>query len=355
MRKKIVITGASGIVGRALLKKYLDAGCEVIALSRKPPLLPGLGRREEALLTWEKADVSLPAFGLAEETWAAVRRQTKILFHLAARTDFKDKNAASYLPVNLAGVQHALRLAEEAGAPFHHVSTAFVCGTWQGLFRENNLNLGQEFRNGYEESKNLGESFLQEAMQSSPLPVTIHRPGIVVENEPTPASGKTFGPFLFLDAVARLREGAAKKGLHGIPCLRVLGNRRAHLPLVFAEDVAEALMRAASLPESAGRVLQLVAPRPVGNDLLEEAFNAAFGLRAACFAESAEFAASAANGMEALLAKKTQPYAGYLDLRVRFSRENLDDLCGGSALPTPNSEALGRAFAAFLAIRARGA
>ncbi|MFH1019728.1 MAG: SDR family oxidoreductase [Pseudomonadota bacterium] len=350
MKEHIVITGASGLVGRALLRNYLAQGRPVIALSRKPPLLSDLTPALQPLLSWHWADVSLPRLGLPPETYTAICNKAEMVFHLAARTDFKDAAAASYLPVNLSGVEHALTLAQEAKAPLHQVSTAFVCGDWAGEFREADLDLGQHFRNGYEESKFLGESFLH-GIPAASVPITIHRPGIVVERNPSAGSGKTFGPFLFLDAVARLRDSAKAKGVAALPPLRVQGNRQAHLPLVFDDAVAEALVRLAAKPESAGQVFQLVAPQPVGNFLLEDAFNEAFGQPAARFAGGEEFSRLPANSLEALLARKTTPYAAYLDLSVRFTRTNLDTLAGSKTLPTPTQAEMTQAFRAFLAAR----
>lgn len=354
MKEHLVITGASGLVGRALLRNYLSRGCPVIALSRKPPVLPDLAPACLQLLSWHWGDVSLPGLGLDPATYVEVCDKARMVFHLAARTDFKDGTAASYLPVNLEGVKHVLALAQEAKAPLHHVSTAFVCGDWPGEFREGDLDLGQHFRNGYEESKFLGESFLHGVMAASaPVPITIHRPGIVVERNPSAASGKTFGPFLFLDAVARLRDSAQAKGVAEPPTLRVQGNRAAHLPLVFDDAVAEALVRLAANPESAGRVFQLVAPQEVGNFLLEDAFNEAFGQPAARFAGDEEFNDRPANPLDALLARKTTPYAAYLDLSVHFTRSNLDAIAGAETLPTPNQAELALAFKAFLAARSQ--
>mgnify|MGYP001468008761 CR=1 FL=1 len=347
MKEHIVITGASGLVGRALLAKYLDQGCPVIALCRKPPALPS-----NPLISWHWGDVSLPYLGLDPATYAEVCGKARMVFHLAARTDFKDATAASYLPVNLGGVEHALSLAQDAEAPLHQVSTAFVCGDWPGEFREADLDRGQGFRNGYEESKFLGESFLHGVLSSAAVPITIYRPGIVVERNPSAASGKTFGPFLFLDAVARLQEMAAADTPEP-SALRVLGNRAAHLPLVFDDAVAEALVCLAAKPESAGKVFQLVAPEPVGNELLEDAFNEAFGQPAARFAGADEFTGQPADRLETLLARKTTPYAAYLDLSVRFTRHNLDALAGPETLPTPTQAELTLAFKAFLAARSQ--
>ncbi|MFZ5775663.1 MAG: SDR family oxidoreductase [Thermodesulfobacteriota bacterium] len=351
MNRAVVVTGASGIIGRMLVSGYLAEGVAVIALSRTRPNLLTLGQDSARLLEWHEADVSQPRLGLAPACYAEVARRAGQVFHLAARTDFKDQSPESYLPVNVAGVQHALALAEAAQAPLHQVSTAFVCGDFSGEFGEDDLALGQGFRNGYEASKFLGESMLREAMAAATVPVTIHRPGIVVERHPSATSGKTFGPLLFLDAVDRLRESALNKSGHLPPILRVAGNRAAHLPLVFDDAVAACLRHCASRPEARGKTLQLVAPQPVGNAVLEAAFNDAFGCEAACFASPSDFANQAMTGLEALLARKTVPYAGYLDLGVRFRRNHLDELLGPEALPTPSRQELADSFRLFLEAR----
>lgn len=351
MKNAIVITGASGIIGRRLLAGYLADGIPVIALSRTRPALPGLAPTVTALLTWHPADVAQPRLGLGPDLYAEVARRASLVFHLAARTDFREQSPESYQPVNVNGVRHALALAETACAPLHHVSTAFVCGDWPGSFGEGDLDLGQGFRNGYEASKFLGESLLRAALAAASVPVTIYRPGIVVERHPSAASGKTFGPLLFLDAVARLRDSVQKKTDETMPLLRVAGNQAAQLPLIFDDAVAECLRRLAAAPECGNKTFQLVAPQPVGNALLEAAFNDAFGCAAAGFAAPAAFARQPMTAMEALLAKKTAPYAGYLDLATRFQRDTLDAHLGPAVLPTPRRPELAASFRAFLDAR----
>jgi long-chain acyl-CoA synthetase len=59
-----------------------------------------------------------------------------------------------------------------------HVSTAYVAGRFQGLFRETDLDCGQGFRNTYEHSKFDGEVAITAA--AGDLPLLIARPSIIV-------------------------------------------------------------------------------------------------------------------------------------------------------------------------------
>jgi thioester reductase-like protein len=84
--------------------------------------------------------------------------------------------------INVQGVARVIELAREiaAGGSLRrlvHVSTAYVSGRHAGEFGEEDLDVGQEFRNTYERSKNEAEQLLARA---SDLPLAIARPSIVV-------------------------------------------------------------------------------------------------------------------------------------------------------------------------------
>ena len=59
-----------------------------------------------------------------------------------------------------------------------YVSTAYVAGDRRGLAREAELDVGQGFRNAYEQSKHEAERLVWSRRER--LPVTIVRPSIVV-------------------------------------------------------------------------------------------------------------------------------------------------------------------------------
>jgi nucleoside-diphosphate-sugar epimerase len=70
-------------------------------------------------------------------------------------------------------------LASQAGGlgRYAHVSTAYVAGTHDGRFAECDLELGQQFRNSYEQSKFEAEQLVRSHQE---LPWRIMRPSIVV-------------------------------------------------------------------------------------------------------------------------------------------------------------------------------
>jgi thioester reductase-like protein len=84
--------------------------------------------------------------------------------------------------INVRGVERMIALAREIAAGgmlrrFVHVSTAFVSGRHAGEFAEDDLDVGQQFRNTYEYSKYEAERLLLEAEE---LPLVVARPSIVV-------------------------------------------------------------------------------------------------------------------------------------------------------------------------------
>ena len=334
----VLVTGASGIVGRPLVDHLLADGYEVIGLCRHP------GKNSIPHLQWLTGDVSKPRLGQSKETWQQLCQKIDTIFHLAARTDFKGKNLQDYAPVNIDGVSHIKELALTANAWLHHVSTAFVSGDWAGEFREDQLQEGQKFRNFYEESKYHGECLLRE----EPVPnYTVYRPSIILERKPTVASTSVFGPFVFLDGVFRLCLGSIKRK-KGLKTIRVLGNAEAQLPFVFDDQVSLALTCLAKEKREHAKTYNLVPAHPLSNHTLEQVFNQAFSRQVVAWVNSADFTNSPPDTAEKILAKKTKMYTPYLNLRTKFARKNLEEALGKNILPAIEEEDLLAAFSIYL-------
>lgn len=347
---RVLVTGGTGVVGRPLVAALLAMGREVVVLSRKAP------KNNDFLAhpgcTHLPGDVSLPELGLAPETYRGLADSLTTIFHLAARTDFKGATVAEYQPINIDGVRHVYALAEQSTAHLHHVSTAFVRGTGEGLFHEHELDCGQGFRNSYEASKFRGEQFLREQLArrtpgTGPR-VTVHRPGIILERQPSQASANTFGPFIFLDGVFRVLLAAHRRQEHS-DTLRVRGSVTGSLPFIFDDDVVEAILRIAESPDSHGQTFHLLSAEPCPNRMLEEVFNAAFGRRAACLADAAACADPPPTAAERILARKTAIYAAYMDLHLRFDRGRLESILGRDWRPAITADELLTAFSRYLA------
>jgi len=202
-RGDVVLTGATGFVGAALLARLVGPPYErrVWALVRADddaqaaarvrgalaPLVDDLDAACAAVVA-VPADLRAPWLGLDERRTAAIARAATEVIHSAASVSFAlplDEARA----INVAGTRRVLELAERcADTPsglrrFTHVSTAYVAGTHRGVFGEDDVDVGQRFHNTYEQTKWEAERLVR--AHAERLPVQVVRPSIVVGDEQT--------------------------------------------------------------------------------------------------------------------------------------------------------------------------
>jgi long-chain acyl-CoA synthetase len=182
----VLLTGATGFVGREILSRFLERGDRhIFALVRAEnddqaaERLPDHDR-----LTAVAGDIEQPELGLAGGTRELLRREVTTVLHCAASVSF-DLPLEESRAVNVEGSRRMLEFARscEGLERFSYVSTAYVAGEPGGLFREDELAVGQRFRNPYERSKFEAELALRS--EGSELPLQILRPSIVVGDSST--------------------------------------------------------------------------------------------------------------------------------------------------------------------------
>ncbi len=182
----VLLTGATGFVGTEILSRFLERGDRhIFALVRADnddqaaERLPAHDR-----LTAVAGDIEQQELGLADGTSDLLRREVTTVLHCAASVSF-DLPLEESRSVNVEGTRRMLEFAR--GCPglerFSYVSTAYVAGEPGGLFREDELAVGQRFRNPYERSKFEAELALRS--EGRDLPVQILRPSIVVGDSET--------------------------------------------------------------------------------------------------------------------------------------------------------------------------
>lgn len=117
MGKSVLITGATGFVGRALLPMLADSGWQVVAGVRNQDRVPD--NYATVFLDLEKPDTidSLSA-----------NSQYDAIVHLGAHVDFKAKLSDLYVP-NIAATASLLALAKRSNSFFVFASSALVAGT----------------------------------------------------------------------------------------------------------------------------------------------------------------------------------------------------------------------------------
>src|SRR5204862_3895812 len=116
--------------------------------------------------------------------------------HLAAIYDLSVPRELG-MRVNVDGTRHVLDFAERCRAlrRFQYISTCYVSGHHDGVFRETDLDVGQRLNNFYEETKFLAEV---EVRKRSGLPATVSRPSVVVGDSVTGATQKFDGPYFVM-------------------------------------------------------------------------------------------------------------------------------------------------------------
>ena len=180
-RRKLFLTGATGVVGRALLRQLPPD--QVICLTHREPVSV---RGMETV----HGNIRKPRLGLTEDAFRALANRIGGIVHAAAITKFF-QSAEKTFGANVDGTRHVLELAQAAGVPLYFVSTAFV--------HQFSNHAGAAESNAYEMSKRNAE----EIIRSSGHPATIVRPSIIVGDSRTGEINQLQGFHMILDLVLR--------------------------------------------------------------------------------------------------------------------------------------------------------
>lgn len=227
MKPTVFMTGATGFLGMEVLARLLESGDrQVHALVRASDQAAAQERIEGVLRTlWRDplpyrdrvravaGDVTRDGLGLAAAERAALAEDVGAVLHCAASITF-DLPLDEARAINVEGTREVVGFARECKAfgrleRFLHVSTAYVAGRHPGTFAEDDLALGQDFRNTYEQTKWEAEHVVRAATDLAPA---IARPSIVMGESGTgwtPAFNVLYWPLRafargLLDAVPAL-------------------------------------------------------------------------------------------------------------------------------------------------------
>lgn len=253
---RILITGASGLIGRELTGHLAERGHGIVALQHRNAALRRNDGRHIAAAAWASAlpgpgevvtlagSVEQPGLGLAEKLLAGL----DLVVHCAAVTGFS-LSAGVYEAVNVRGTANVLAFA--GPVPVLHVSTAYVCGRRSGVIGEGEADAGQGFHNGYERSKAAAEALVIAARDAGRT-VAIARPSIVVGDSRTGAIGVFGSIYGLIRLVAEGRIGtlpaAPGATLDLVPIDHVIGG---------LTDIAE------HMTAGAGQIFHLASGTPV--------------------------------------------------------------------------------------------
>jgi thioester reductase-like protein len=272
----ILFTGFPGFIGMRLLPRILELKPHARIECLVQEKFQGAARQAAKALTGKHphargridlvvGDITVRGLGIEAARARALRKSLKEAYHLAAVYDLTVSREVGRR-VNVEGTKNVLELLEEAELfeRLHYVSTAYVSGTARGVYRETDLDVGQGFKNHYEETKFQAEVEVARGR----VPRTIYRPGVVVGDSKTGETAKFDGPYFVLRAMERLPS----RGLF----VR-LGRGYGTVNVVPIDFVVEALARLSSVPTSLGKTYHLTDPKPHSPVEIAEMFAHAAG------------------------------------------------------------------------------
>ncbi|WP_437191176.1 SDR family oxidoreductase [Planctomicrobium sp. SH527] len=333
----VLLTGATGLLGRYLMKDLLTRDVPLAVLVRPSRRNDPYMRIEAAMRVWEKllqrplprpkvlcGDIVSPDLGLTgpELRWAAENCESVI--HNAASLSFVStgRNSEPWRS-NVGGTRNILDFCQQAGIEnFFHVSTAYVAGMRKGRVYETELNVGQDFANPYEASKVEAEEMVRgsEFLKS----VTVFRPAIILGDS---ESGLTFTFHNFYavlqlsvtlsqsmatrDFTGKLRGGDFKINVDGI-------ERKNFVPVDW---VSEAMSRIVVNPELHKQTYHLTPRVPVTVRLMRDILEEVCGMYGVKFTGSGS-AMSSDQEIEQLFYKHMEVYHSYWKDDPEFDSTN---------------------------------
>lgn len=259
------VTGASGAVGSAIVPLLLAIPDTRVRLLLRAESEQHLEQRIEALLRFwgieQKSqerqrietflgDVTLPDFGLSKTRYAQLCTDTGHIIHCAASVrmnrPLEDARRSAIGSTN--EILSMARQLKRSGTlrKVEFVSTVGVGGKRPGILPETWIDEEREYHNTYEQSKAEAETLVRAAIEHEQLPITVHRPSMVIGNS---IDGRIihFQIFYF---ICEFLSGRRTFGLYPD-----FGDAR--LDVIPVDWVANAIVTASTDPATAGRIIHL--------------------------------------------------------------------------------------------------
>jgi long-chain acyl-CoA synthetase len=189
----ILVTGATGFLGVQLVRELLarHPQARLALLIRDRGGQSGRQRADNIVAPADRTrvevypgDVGEPSLGLSATTRERLSAETTRVIHSAATVRF-DHSLDEARRINVEGTRGILDFA--AAMPrlrsLAYVGTAYVAGERRDLVREDELAVGQGYRNTYEQTKAEAEALVHSRLGA--LPGIILRPSIIVGDSRT--------------------------------------------------------------------------------------------------------------------------------------------------------------------------
>ncbi len=254
------VTGATGFVGKFLVKNLLKREGTIYVLVRKSSL-----KKLEALYPWwgldakqkrivpVPGDIAKPKLGITPAELAKLKGKIKHLFHLAAIYDLS-ADAASQQLANIDGTRNTVEFAEAVKAGcFHHTSSIAAAGMYDGTFREDMFEDAEELDHPYFRTKHDSEGIVRNECK---VPWRVYRPGMVVGHSQTGEIDKIDGPYYFFKFIQKMRDMLPQ----WMPTIGIEGGRINIVPVDYVVDAMDHIAHKKGLD---GGCFHLTDPEPM--------------------------------------------------------------------------------------------
>lgn len=282
----LLVTGATGLLGRSLVRDLAAAGRRVAVLVRGSKTAAAVCRNDEILADWHEVagvtvpcpvvlegDITAPGLGLTADAAAWVGRNVDEIVHSAASLAFQMRDSdGEPWNSNVNGTANVLAMCRDRGIRrLHHVSSAYVCGTRRGRILETELDVGQTPGNDYERSKIESE---KAAVAAPFLDVcTVHRPSIIVGDLVTGFTNTFHGFYKPLRIVQPFVEAFVGAEVEPGSLLEALGMTGQEVKNLVPVDWVSAVMTRIITDRSLhGRTYHVTSTRPTPVERLARVF-----------------------------------------------------------------------------------
>ncbi len=255
------ITGASGFIGKRLVRKILARDNTIVYYLSRATGARGDKQRAALLEYWgvdEKraiavmGDMTQPELGVSAADKKKLSGKVAHFAHLAAIYDLK-ATAEEQQAGNIDGTRNAVLFANAIKAGrFHHVSSIAAAGLYEGVWREDMFDEAENLDHPYFATKHESEAI---ARNECAMPWRVYRPGLVVGDSKTGEMDKIDGPYYFFKLIQKMRKILPP----WMPAVGIEGGRINIVPVDFVVDAMDHIMH---LEKGDGRAFHLTDPNP---------------------------------------------------------------------------------------------
>ncbi len=259
------ITGASGFIGKRLVKKILARANTTVYFLSRATGAKGDKQRAALMEYWGlgaegahpravavMGDMTQADLGVSAADRKKLTGKVQHFAHLAAIYDLK-ATAEEQQAGNIDGTRHAVQFANGIKAgKFHHVSSIAAAGLYEGVWREDMFDEAENLDHPYFATKHDSEGI---ARKECEMPWRVYRPGMVVGDSKSGEMDKVDGPYYFFKLIQKMRKYLPS----WMPTIGIEGGRINIVPVDFVVDAMDHIMH---MEKGDGKAFHLTDPNP---------------------------------------------------------------------------------------------